>query len=148
MATFAGRTQLVRDLPLWGDSARLYASCGGSDDYLELAFPDDPDLVSAIQEKLAGIDPCPGDEGLDLRFHEGPPATVSMLALHVGVFFLSFIYKIIYFVWLALPGALYIAVRAVHPEFEVRFTKRDLAGTLVLAAGSIVAVRVAALSAH
>ncbi len=90
--------------------------------------------------------PPPGlDPGI-LRFAEALAA--STLALHAGVFFLSFVYKTIFFVWLALPGALYIAVRAVHPEFEIRVTKRDLVGTLVLAAASIAAVRVAALSAH
>jgi hypothetical protein len=83
MATFAGRTQLERDLPLWGKAARLYASCGRSDDYLELAFPEAPDLVSAIRERLTGVDPWSGDEGLDLRFHDGPPVTVSLLALHL-----------------------------------------------------------------
>jgi hypothetical protein len=96
--------------------------------------------VAIVRRPPLGLDP-----GIIL-FAEALAA--SMLALHVGVFFLSFIYKTIYFVWLALPGALYLAVRAAHPEFEVRVTKRDLAGTLVVAAVSIVAVRVAALSAH
>jgi hypothetical protein len=90
--------------------------------------------------------PPPGLAPSILLFAEALAA--SMLALLAGVFFLSFIYKTIFFVWLALPGALYIAVRAAHPEFEVRATKRDLAGVLVLAAGSLVAVRVAAMSAH
>ncbi|AKU98449.1 exopolysaccharide production protein, putative [Labilithrix luteola] len=90
--------------------------------------------------------PPPGLDPGTLLFAEALAA--SMLALHAGVFFLSFIYKTIFFVWLALPGALYIAVRAVHPEFEVRVTKRDLAGTCVLAVASIISVRVAAMSAH
>jgi hypothetical protein len=90
--------------------------------------------------------PPPGlDPGIFL-FAEALAA--STLALHVGVFFLSFVYKTIYFVWLAFPGALYIAVRALHPEFEVRPTKRDLTGICLLAVGSLIAVHVAAMSAH
>lgn len=72
--------------------------------------------------------------------------TASTLALHVGVFFLSFVYKTIFFVWIALAGALYLAVRAEHPAFVVRVTKRDLMGMCVLAIGSLVAVRVATMS--
>lgn len=74
--------------------------------------------------------------------------TVSMLGLLVGVFFLSFVYKHIFFVWLGLASALYGAVREDHPDFEVRTTGRDLAGILALAVVSLVAVRVVASTAR
>jgi len=72
----------------------------------------------------------------------------STFGLLIGVFFLSFIYKHIFFVWLALAGALYGAVRAAHPELEVRATKRDAAGIFAFAVIAIVCVRLASMTAR
>jgi hypothetical protein len=91
-----------------------------------------------VRRPPAGLDP-----GM-LLFAEALAA--STLALHVGVFFLSFVYKTIFFVWLALSGALYLTIRVDHPDFEVRATRRDLAGVCALAVGSLIAVRLAAMS--
>jgi hypothetical protein len=72
----------------------------------------------------------------------------STIGLHIGVFFLSFVYKHIFFVWLGLAGGLYGAVRQEHPDFEIRTTSRDLAGVFALAVLSIVAVRVVSMTAR
>lgn len=87
--------------------------------------------------------PPPGIDPRTVTFAEALAA--STVALHVGIFFLSFVYKTIFFVWLGLAGALYIAVREVHPEFEIRMTTRDFAGICALAVVAIVAVRLASI---
>ena len=87
--------------------------------------------------------------GIDMRLVRFAEALASStVALHVGIFFLSFVYKTIFWVWLSLAGALYLAVRQAHPEFEVHITKRDFAGVCVLAVVALIAVRIAAGSAH
>lgn len=96
--------------------------------------------LSIVRRAPAGIDP-----GLVL-FAEALAA--STFGLHIGVFFLSFVYKHIFFVWLALAGALYGAVRAAHPEFVVRTTRRDVAGILALAVLALVCVRLASMTAR
>lgn len=50
---------------------------------------------------------------------------VSWLGMLVGIFFLSFTYKQIFFVWLGCCGALYGAVKDKHPEFDVSYGKKD-----------------------
>lgn len=72
----------------------------------------------------------------------------STIGLHIGVFFLSFVYKHIFFVWLGLSGALYGAVREEHPELEVRLGARDYAGMVGLAFFSILMVRLVSMSAR
>lgn len=90
--------------------------------------------------------PPPGlDPGL---LHFAVALAASLIGLHVGVFFLSFVYKHIFFVWLGLAGALYGAVRQEHPEFEVRMTGRDMGGVFALAVLALVAVRLAAMTAR
>ena len=88
----------------------------------------------------AGIDP-----GLVL-FAEALAA--STFGLLIGIFFLSFVYKHIFFVWLSLAGALYGAVRAAHPEFEVRATRRDVAGIFAFAVLAIICVRLVSMTAR
>jgi hypothetical protein len=56
---------------------------------------------------------------------------MAMLAafagLAVGIFFLSFTYHYVLWIYIGLSGALYSAVRAHHPSFRVTFGARDLA---------------------
>lgn len=59
----------------------------------------------------------------------------SNTALHLGISFLSFCYHPIYWIYLGLAGALYKAVKRHDPDFEVRFTGRDLAQHLVISGG-------------
>jgi hypothetical protein len=80
------------------------------------------------------------------RFAEA--LTASTLGLLVGVFFLSFVYKHIFFVWLGLAGALHGAVRAEHPGFTVSFTRRDLIGVATLAVASLALVRLVTMTAR
>lgn len=66
--------------------------------------------------------------------------SLSFAALVVGIFFLSFTYKQLLFIFLGLAGALYGTVRAAHPDFEVRTTKDDFRGIAVVGATLLVAV--------
>ncbi len=52
----------------------------------------------------------------------------SFAGMAVGIFFLSFTFKQVFFIWLGMAGALYGAVRSEHPTFEVRTTWRDHVG--------------------
>jgi O-antigen ligase len=90
--------------------------------------------------------PPPGlDPGL---VHFGEALAASTVGLHVGIFFLSFVYKHVFFVWLGLAGALFGAVRESHPEFTVRTTGRDVAGICALAVIALVAVRLVSMTAR
>ncbi len=53
---------------------------------------------------------------------------VSLAGMSVGIFFLSFTFKQLLFVWLGMPGALYGIVRKRHPSFVVRIGWRDCVG--------------------
>ena len=53
---------------------------------------------------------------------------VSLAGMGVGIFFLSFAFKQLLFVWLGIPGALYGIVRKKHPSFVVRIGWRDCVG--------------------
>lgn len=73
--------------------------------------------------------------GLDPRLGRFAYAlSLSFAALIVGIFFLSFTYKQLLFIFLGAAGALYGTVRAVHPDFEVRTTKDDLKAIVVVGA--------------
>jgi hypothetical protein len=64
------------------------------------------------------------------------PWAMALLAafagLGVGIFFLSFAYHYVLWIYVGLAGALYSTVRTHDPSFRVRFGLRDLA--LVVAA--------------
>jgi O-antigen ligase len=64
----------------------------------------DPELVAWARALLAGI--C---------------------GVLVGIFFLSFSYHIVLFIWLGLVGALYGAARAQDPGFEVKLARSEIA---------------------
>ena len=53
---------------------------------------------------------------------------VSFSGIAVGIFFLSFTYKQLLFVWFGLAGALYGIMRKADPTFRVRLGWRDYAG--------------------
>ncbi|MDF2696014.1 MAG: putative exopolysaccharide production protein, partial [Labilithrix sp.] len=57
--------------------------------------------------------------------------TVSLIGVSIGIFFLSFTYKQLLFVWLGLAGALYGAVKNDDPEFEVNIGFKDVLGVFV-----------------
>ncbi|MEA2748819.1 MAG: hypothetical protein QOI41_2962, partial [Myxococcales bacterium] len=56
---------------------------------------------------------------------------VSWVGMAVGIFFLSFTYKQLLFVWLGMSGALYGLVKTEHPSFEVRIERKDYLGIAV-----------------
>jgi O-antigen ligase len=72
------------------------------------------------------------------------PWAMGLLAafagLAVGVFFLSFTYHYVLWIYFGLSGALYSAVRGHRPSFKVRFGLRDLAVVLTMDAAVIVLV--------
>ncbi len=80
-------------------------------------------------------DPPPGLDPELLRFAEA--FAVSFTAILAGVFFLSFCYKQLLFVWIGLGVALYGAVRARAPAFRVRTTGRDVLGIVACAIGAL-----------
>jgi O-Antigen ligase len=88
----------------------------------------------------------PPDEIDPLLVRFADALAASIIGMLVGVFFLSFVYKSIFFVWLGLSGALYGAVRHQAPDFRVKLTGRDMAGVLGLAVLSLVIVRLAAMT--
>ncbi len=65
--------------------------------------------------------------------------TVSLIGVSIGIFFLSFTYKQLLFVWLGIAGALYGAVKNDDPTFEVKIGGKDLAGII---AGDLVMLAV------
>jgi hypothetical protein len=71
-------------------------------------------------------------EGLDARFLPMAVAlVVSLGGILVGVFFLSFCYKAVLFVYFGLSGALFVAARRACPSFNVAITVRDVARVAV-----------------
>ncbi|MEI7891522.1 MAG: O-antigen ligase family protein [Myxococcales bacterium] len=53
---------------------------------------------------------------------------VSFVGVLIGIFFLSFCYKQLLFIYLGLAGAFYLIVRKDHPDFEVRLGSKDYMG--------------------
>lgn len=84
-----------------------------------------------------------------LRAH-GPEADVArawsagilaaLIGLLVGVFFLSFCYHAVLWVYVGLSGALYAALRRHDPGFEVRLETRDLLRVLAIDVALIVGI--------
>ncbi|MGZ3416645.1 MAG: O-antigen ligase family protein, partial [Polyangiales bacterium] len=75
---------------------------------------------------VVATDPPPGVDRDLVLFAEA--LAVSLAAIFVGIFFLSFCYKQLLFVWLGLAAALHGAVRAQAPNFRVRTTGREIIG--------------------
>lgn len=53
---------------------------------------------------------------------------VSFIGMIIGIFFLSFTYKQLLFIWFGLAGALYRIVKDLDPGYEVKMSWKDYAG--------------------
>jgi O-antigen ligase len=94
---------------------------------------------------LRDIRPSPVGDGGDLAGSSiARPWAMALIAafagLAVGIFFLSFTYHYVLWIYIGLAGALYSAVRTHHPALRVRFGLSELA----LVAGLDVAIVVLA----
>jgi hypothetical protein len=71
----------------------------------------------------------PGDplEGASIARPWAMALIAAFAGLAVGIFFLSFTYHYVLWIYIGLAGALYSAVRTHHPSLQVRFGARDLA---------------------
>jgi O-antigen ligase len=77
------------------------------------------EIASSTSSTVAALDP---------RFRPVARALfVAFLGILVGVFFLSFCYKAVLFVYFGLSGALFVAVRQSCPDFDVRVSPREIA---------------------
>jgi hypothetical protein len=79
------RVEFEKPMSVAGESGRIYVSCGRQDDYLEFALPSGATPGAAVRDRLASIACDPACDHLDVRFEDGSPATVSILALYAGV---------------------------------------------------------------
>jgi len=91
-------------------------------------------VLSVFPERLAVRD------GTVLARRWAMALLAAFAGLAVGIFFLSFAYHYVLWIYLGLSGALYAAVRTHAPSFEVKFRLWDLA--LVLAADLVIIVSV------
>jgi len=66
-------------------------------------------------------------EGASIARPWGLALIASFAGLAVGIFFLSFSYHYVLWIYIGLSGALYGAVRAHYPAFKVRLGLPDLA---------------------
>ncbi len=81
--------------------------------------------VSALQ-RLSKVGPSlPGVEA-DVARSWAMGLLASLLALLVGIFFLSFCYHQTLWIYIGLSGAFYCALKNHDPAWEVRFRWRDL----------------------
>jgi O-Antigen ligase len=79
---------------------------------------------------MLATSPPPG-EGAGLRpFALG--LVVAFAGMLVGMFFLSFCYKALLFIFFGLSGGLYRAAKRVSPDFDVRISLREVAGVAAL----------------
>jgi len=83
--------------------------------------------------------PPPGLEGF-VPFARG--LVVAFAAILVGVFFLSFCYKAVLFVFFGMSGAMYRVAQRACPSFEVRVTAKEVAHIAVADAAMLVFVLV------
>ena len=67
---------------------------------------------------------------------------VSFFGILVGMFFLSFCYKAVLFVYFGLSGALFCAVRRTCPTFQVSVSLRETASVAVADAVVLVFVMI------
>jgi O-antigen ligase len=84
----------------------------------------------------------------NVLFTEGAPLTrpwamamtAAFAGLALGIFFLSFTYHYVLWIYIGLSGAFYSAIHAHHPSFRVRFNARDLAFVVAIDIAIIVLV--------
>jgi O-antigen ligase len=75
---------------------------------------------------VVATNPPPGVDPELVRFAKA--LVLSFASMSVGIFFLSFSYKQLLFVWLGLAAGLHGAVNAQAPSFRVRTSARDVLG--------------------
>ncbi|HEU4536055.1 MAG TPA: O-antigen ligase domain-containing protein, partial [Polyangiaceae bacterium] len=68
--------------------------------------------------------------------------TASFIGLSFGIFFLSFCYHYVLWVYFGMSGALYTSIKRHDPSFEVRFGPRDLAAVVTTCTLILIAVGV------
>ena len=134
--------QMIRQNPVWGVGYDQFTEhhflTAHSSFLLPTAETGLPGLLlfSAIMYLSVKI-PLVALRRYDARPDARPAKTWSMALLAmscgllVGAFFLSFTYHFVLWIHMGLVGAFYSCVRAHDPEFEVRFSLRDL-GLLLL----------------
>lgn len=64
----------------------------------------------------------------------------SMIGMTVGIFFLSFTYHYVLWVYLGLAGALYTCIKTHAPDWKVPFGWKDLAGLVIVNTGLVAAL--------
>jgi hypothetical protein len=103
--------------------------------YVSLKIP-----VTLLQRVSAGV-PVAVEPAALAVFKPWAMALVAALSgLLVGIFFLSFAYHYVLWIYVGLSGALYSAVRRHDPDFEVYFRWRDLWRVAAIDLAIIVAV--------
>ena len=60
--------------------------------------------------------------------------------MSIGVFFLSFCYHVVFWIYIALAGALYQATRAHDPTFDVRLDRDDLVRIVLIDVALVVVI--------
>lgn len=82
-------------------------------------------------------------EGLDPNIRALAGALVtSFIGMALGIFFLSFTFKQLLFIWLGMAGAMYGMVRDAHADFRVKLGARDYIGIIAFDAVMIAAIYV------
>jgi O-antigen ligase len=79
-------------------------------------------------------------EGAPLTRPWAMAITAAFAGLAVGIFFLSFAYHYVLWIYVGLSGAFYSAIHAHHPSFRVRFSGRDLLAVVAIDIAIIVLV--------
>jgi hypothetical protein len=103
--------------------------------YLSLKIPFRVLAEVRAGEERGGIAPA----GAALARPWAMGLVAAFAGLGVGIFFLSFTYHYVLWIYIGLSGALYSAVRSHHPSFKVRFGLQDFA-LVAVANAAIVAL--------
>ena len=78
------RTETEREVFVEGVPARLYASSGPRDEYVEIVMPADWNADAAVCSRLAALSVYSDDRSFDAGLIVGPPAIVTATTLRVG----------------------------------------------------------------
>jgi O-antigen ligase len=79
-------------------------------------------------------------EGAPLTRPWAMAITAAFAGLALGIFFLSFTYHYVLWIYIGLSGAFYSAIHAHYPSFRVRFGGRDLAAVVAIDIAIIILV--------
>lgn len=104
--------------------------------YLALKIP------FTVLRRYRGPESEPGGafEGAEVARIWAMALLASYVGLAVGMFFLSFTYHYVLWIYLGLAGALYSATRAHDPQFEVSLGSRELLGIAAGCVGLVLAM--------